>query len=150
MTSENKAVAAFFTEFPNAPCVHEVAGQLFHDNAEEAAKARAAFYGCAMETTKNPKLINEIMNRVKSELKAEKAGKADVETEIDGNATDVETEIDGNATDVETEIDDNATDVETEIDGNVTEKETKSVKITPEVKPKAPKKSGKRKPNKVM
>jgi uncharacterized Zn finger protein len=127
MTSENKAVNAFFEEFPNAPCVHEVAGQLFHDNAEEAAKARAAFYGCAMETTKNPKLINEIMNRVKSELKALKALKAG-ETEVEGSELDVE-------------IDE--TEVETESEGS--EVETESVKITPEVKPKAPKKSGKKK-----
>jgi uncharacterized Zn finger protein len=121
MTSENKAVDAFFTEFPNAPCVHEVAGQLFHDNAEEAAKARAAFYGCAMETTKNPNSIRELLAAKKAEILKGKTDKTEVETEIDDNVTEVETEIDDNET------------------------ETESVKLTPEVKPKAPKKSGKKK-----
>jgi hypothetical protein len=124
MTSENKAVAAFFTEFPNAPCVHEVAGQLFHDNAEEAAKARADFYGCEMETTENPNSIRKLLAVKKAEILKGETDKTDVETEIDGNVTDVETEIDGNANEVETEIYGNVNEVETEINDNVTAFET--------------------------
>jgi hypothetical protein len=49
------AINNFFENYPDAPCVHEVAGQLFHDNAKDAAEARAAFYGLKVETHNNPK-----------------------------------------------------------------------------------------------
>lgn len=49
------AISDFFKVYQNAQCVHEVAGQLFHNNAKEAADARAAYYGLTVVTHQNPK-----------------------------------------------------------------------------------------------
>ena len=45
-----EVINQFFETYPDAPCVHEVAGQLFHDNAKGAAEARAKFYGLEVVT----------------------------------------------------------------------------------------------------
>ena len=55
MTNLEIQVADFFQNYPDAPCVHEVASQLFHDNAKEAAQARADFYGLEVNTIYSPK-----------------------------------------------------------------------------------------------
>jgi hypothetical protein len=56
MINDELLVKDFFTRYPEAKKCYLVAGQLFHENAEESAKLRGAFYGQKVETFENPEL----------------------------------------------------------------------------------------------
>ena len=55
MKATDYPIVDFFNRYPDAEAVHEVSDQLFHDNAKDAAEARAKYYGLEIVTFANPK-----------------------------------------------------------------------------------------------
>ncbi len=65
------SVIDFFNRYPDADEVFEVAEQLFHANAKDAAEARANFYGKEIKTYKQSDVFAE--PEISEELLALKA-----------------------------------------------------------------------------
>ena len=74
----------FFSRYPEAECVHEVSTQLFHANAEDAAKARAAHYGLTVQTFENPKAAKAKDAKAKAEAEAKAKTEAEAKAKAEG------------------------------------------------------------------
>jgi hypothetical protein len=77
MTDAEVLVKDFFERYTEAKKCYLCCGQLFHENAEEAANLRGAFYGQAIETFENPKIkaanLTAVLNSKNAEQRAASA-----------------------------------------------------------------------------